>query len=250
MLASYRTPGRSNCALSTLVGIDADARVLQPARALEHEAGAGEEYERERDLGADEERPGAETAEAPRALELPPATLSTASGRSSRRVEGRQDRHQDGRDERQAHRERQRQRIEANHPRANAGQTGGAGNALRAGADGRAEKHVESGRSVAAAASSTAGDDQSAEGSGAGEQHALDHELARDARASGAERHPDGDFATAGDRFGDEKIREVHARDQQHESHGAEDDERDTAQVGVHARVIQRPGRGACGYRP
>ena len=97
---------------------------------------------------------------------------------------------------------------------------------------------------------------------GCGQQHGRDDQRRRwlrrrpasgsrprtdgDTPASGAERHADGDFAAARDRFGDEKVREVHARDQQHESDGAEDDERDTAKVGVDARVIQRPGRGAC----
>ena len=56
--------------------------MLKAARALEHEPGPAQYYQRDRDLGADEERPGIEPAD-PRALELPPATFRTASGRSA-----------------------------------------------------------------------------------------------------------------------------------------------------------------------
>ena len=58
-----------------------------------------------------------------------------------------------------------------------------------------------------------------------GQQNALGQELANDAAPSRSERHPDGDLSCSRRRADEQEVRDVHAGDDQHEEHGAEEDQ-------------------------
>jgi hypothetical protein len=53
---------------------------------------------------------------------------------------------------------------------------------------------------------------------GGSQKRRLDGQLARDRAAAGAERHPQGDFALAVDRAGQQQLADVDARDEQHDA--------------------------------
>ena len=71
------------------------------------------------------------------------------------------------------------------------------------------------------------------------EDHALGEQLADQAAATGAERGPHGDLALARRRAREQQVRDVHARDQQHEADGAEQQPERASQVADH-RFVQR----------
>ena len=80
-------------------------------------------------------------------------------------------------------------------------------------------------------------------------QHqALGEELADDAQATGAERETNRDLALARKAAREREAGEVHARDEQHETHGPEQDERGAPQQGIDALIVE--GHGGHAARP
>ena len=99
-----------------------------------------------------------------------------------------------------------------------------------------------SGMTAAAAAEQREGDEQPG-GRAEHRQHdPLGDELPHDPSAAGANRDADGDLAAAGHRLGSDEIRQIHARDQQHEADRAEQHQRRAPNVGIDARRVHGVG--------
>ena len=81
------------------------------------------------------------------------------------------------------------------------------------------------------------GEQQSERASGGSENRALGQKLAHQSTASCPERAADGHLRFARRRAGEQEIRDVRARDEQHESHGAEQDEHRLPDVPDHGFV-------------
>ena len=77
------------------------------------------------------------------------------------------------------------------------------------------------------------------------QQQALGEELTDDAQAAGAECETNRDFALAREAARECQVGEVHARDEQHETYGPEQDERGTPQQGIDALIVEGHGRHA-----
>ena len=90
------------------------------------------------------------------------------------------------------------------------------------GAIGARKNTSASGSNIDAASSNMRRHDNAERRSETGKHQALDDELTRDLRAARANRRSHGHFPPLAQRFGDQEIRQIHARDQQHQSDGAE----------------------------
>ena len=137
-----------------------------------------------------------------------------------------------------------RHRVQADHRRADARQARRR-RRFSASPGATAERKNTSGSGMtAAAAASSAKATSSPRGRAERRQHhAFDEELPHDASAAGADRDADGDLAAPRHRPGGDEIRQVHARDQQHEADRAEQHQRRPADVGIDARRVHGAAR-------
>ena len=167
-----------------------------------------------------------------------------ASAAGSHRLDRTQRRRLQGRHERNERRhhggdaagEQQRGRVETDHAGADASKAVGTGDAPRAWRHRRAEKHIGVGQQYRRGIEQHARHDNAERRSETGKHQALDDELTRDLRAARADRRSHGHLPPLAQRFGDQEIRQIHARDQQHQSDGTEQHQRRTTQITVDAR--------------
>ena len=130
----------------------------------------------------------------------------------------------------------QRCRVETDHARADASEAVGTGDAPAPWRHRRAEKHVGVGQQYRRSIEQHCRHDNAERRSETGKHQALDDELTRDLHAARANRRSHGHFPPLAQRFGDQEIRQVHARDQQHQADRAEKHQRRTTQITVDAR--------------
>jgi hypothetical protein len=218
---------------------DPDARPLQPLGAPNHQARARQQDQRKRDLRRHQHRAGVDPPAA--ACRFAPR-LQRVDRAQHRRLRGRQQRHEECGHERHSAREEQRHGVETDHRRADARQARGSHDARRTGRHRGSEEDIRFRQQQSGSHQQAAGNHQTAQRAEARQQQTLREELPDDAPAARADGDADGDFTPSRHRLRRDEIGEVHARDEQHEPHGAQDDDGGTADVGVHARRVHRVG--------
>ena len=177
------------------VGLETDRHARQAREALEQQAGADEQHQRQRDLG-DHERVA---RSAPRRRRAAAAALQ----RVDRRLAGGERRGDQAEDEAGGQRDREREREHA----AVDGDLGSARQAAQ-----RRRRRGRRSRTRAARRATPPVSD---------EQQALAAHPARQVPAAGAEREPHRRLVRSRGRANEQQVRDVGARDQQHEADGA-----------------------------
>ena len=183
------------------VRIEAGVHLLQRERAANQQSGADEQQQRQRDFGGDQAcaQPIAKAAARRSAAAFAQSRLDRAAREAKRGREAAQNAACD----RDRERESERDGIDARllEPR----------HARRARRDDPGDEPLRQ---------------HEAGGRRRQRQHrAFGQQLAHDAAPAGAERGADGDFASTGGAAREQQVRDVAARDQQHESDGAQQDE-------------------------
>ena len=170
--------------------VEAGIDVAQLAEACEQQCGADEEHQRERNLGHHEHAERALTCTGRAA----PFLLQGDIDVGARRVQRRHQPEDHARDERDAHREQQRPHVDVNLVRTRNRRCRGA------------REHVSQPRCQQGAR----------DAAGKREQQALDDQLPDNAPASGAQRQSNRDLALTRRSAGEQQVRDIRARDQEH----------------------------------
>ena len=187
----------------------------QPIEAARRETGAGQQHQRERDLRRDQH--AAETAPPARGSAVAAHVFQEDGEVGTRRHDRRGETEDEPRDERQP--ETEEQNADVHLHGAGARQIGGRDGHQRPDAP-RAEQ-------------------QPGGAAGQREHHAFRQQLAHQAPAPGAEGGAHRDFARSRRRAREQQVRDVDARDQQHEADRAEQDP-ERPLIGLRHRVQQR----------
>ena len=180
-----------------VLGGEARADALQPAEAADQQAGRGEQDQRQRDFGDDEDVAGPRAASAAAAAI---AVLERVARIRSRQLQGRQQAAQGAGQQRRQHREDQDAAIDVDgvEPR----------DLHRADADQRVDAPER--------------DHGAGRAAGRGQRQAFNQQLAHDADPARAERGADRHLAAARGAARQQQVGDVGARDQQHGRHRAE----------------------------
>jgi hypothetical protein len=204
-----RVPGRRQADVrrDDVLGAEPQVHGKEALEAAGHQAGAREESDGDRDLGDDQDAPGAAGISRPQRAHGPPDGRGQVRPRRAQR----------GGEAEQQPAEDREQRREAEHARVQPDLF--RGHRVRDEQAGTAE--VQPAQQPHAAPRHGHADSAAEQG----EESALRQELAHQARAARAQRRADGHFPPPRRRAREQQVGHVRARDQQHGEHGAQQHE-------------------------
>ncbi len=186
----------------------------QRAETAQQQSGADQQHQCQRDLRDHQRRPHAAMADAARST--PALFVERFPDIESGGLPGRHGAEDQAGDHREREGEQHHRPVDGNAVRAR----------QRRDRRGRQERHQPHRQQ------------QSAQPASAGEHQAFDHQLPDDARATGADRQPDGHFLLPADRAREQQVGHIGARDQQHQRHGAEQHQQRRANV-LHDLILR-----------